>query len=186
MLVDEPYYLDFARNPIWNLDMPGYASLAPGMPFFAGSHAVEDYFRGLGVRWLMFVIPDASRYQYRREYLLELFINEQEVWRTYGPYLVNYLDSETEIGSRHRKVASERGMVVIDLSAPSMGGALDQGVSTFANDPVVVRSADAGAPPAGKDGGPDSDVVDLRREDAGAPIPQSESQTESQQKRNRP
>ena len=186
VLVDEPYYLDFARNPIWNLDMPGYASLAPGMPFFAGSQAVEDYFRGLGVRWLMFVIPDASRYQYRREYLLELFINEQEVWRTYGPYLVNYLDSEIEIGSRHRKVASERGMVVIDLSAPSMGGALDQGVPTFANDPVVVRSADAGAPPAGKDGGPDSDVVDLRREDAGAPTPQSEPQTDNQQKRNRP
>jgi hypothetical protein len=40
VLVDEPHYLDFDRNPIWNLDMPGYASLAPRMPTFKGSEAL--------------------------------------------------------------------------------------------------------------------------------------------------
>lgn len=36
VMLDEPFYLDFARNPVWNLDMPGYASL-PGRAVFPGS-----------------------------------------------------------------------------------------------------------------------------------------------------
>jgi hypothetical protein len=118
VLVDEPHYLDFGRNPIWNLDMPGYASLPPGMPSFKGSEALEAYFRGLGLRWVMFVRPEYSRYHYRREYFLELFVHEQEIWRTYAPYLVDFIDSMTAIHKRHREVYAERGIVVIDLEQP--------------------------------------------------------------------
>lgn len=125
VLVDEPYHLDFARNPIWNLDMPGYASLSPGMPSFKGSEALESYFRGLGLRWVMFVLPEYSRYHYRREYFLELFVHEQEIWRTYAPYLVDFIDSMTAIRKRHREAYKERGIVVIDLDAPATTPASD-------------------------------------------------------------
>lgn len=125
VLVDEPYHLDFARNPIWNLDMPGYASLPPGMPSFKGSEALESYFRGLGLRWVMFVLPEYSRYHYRREYFLELFVHEQEIWRTYAPYLVDFIDSMTAIRKRHREAYSERGIVVIDLDASATARAPD-------------------------------------------------------------
>ncbi|MCA9587291.1 MAG: hypothetical protein KC657_18315 [Myxococcales bacterium] len=119
VLVDEPHYLDFKRNPIWNLDMPGYASLPPGMPSFQGSEALERYFATIGVRWLMVVMPDHSRYHYRRPYFLELFVNEQEIWRAYAPYLVDFIDNIAEIRGRHREVARERGVVVIDLAEPA-------------------------------------------------------------------
>lgn len=79
VMVDEPYHLDYARNPIWNLDMPGFASLPPGVPNFKGSEAVERYFRGLGVRYFMYVDPAYSRYNYRREYALGLFVSDQEL-----------------------------------------------------------------------------------------------------------
>ncbi len=115
VLVDDPHYLDFARNPIWNLDMPGFASLPPGMPSFKGSEALEQYFRDLGVRWLMYVTPEHSRYHYRREYFLELFVSEQELWRTYAPYVVDLIDNMTAIRRRHREAYAERGIVVIDL-----------------------------------------------------------------------
>lgn len=118
VLVDEPHYLNFARNPIWNLDMPGYSSLPPGMPSFKGSEAVEQYLRGLGLRWFMFVLPKYSRYHYRRGYFLELFVHEQEIWRTYSPYLVDFLDSEMQIRNRHRDAYYERGIVVVDLAEP--------------------------------------------------------------------
>ncbi|MBX3204666.1 MAG: hypothetical protein KF764_06325 [Labilithrix sp.] len=118
VLVDEPHYLDFRRNPIWNLDMPGFASLPPGMPSFQGSEALEQYYRDLGLRWLMFVTPEHSRYHYRREYFLELFVSEQEIWRTYAPYVVDLIDNMTEIRRRHREAYSERGIVVIDLAQP--------------------------------------------------------------------
>ena len=118
VLVDEPYHLDFRRNPIWNLDMPGYASLPPGMPSFKGSRALEQYFETLGLRWLIFVTPEHSRYHYRRNYFLELFVNEQEIWRTYAPYLIDFIDNVTDIRTRHREVYAERGIVVIDLAEP--------------------------------------------------------------------
>ncbi|MBX3217556.1 MAG: hypothetical protein KF850_36330 [Labilithrix sp.] len=147
VLVDEPHYLDFRRNPIWNLDMPGYASLPPGMPSFKGSEALEEYYRALGLRWLMWVTPEHSRYHYRRGYFLELFLSEQEIWRAYAPYLVDFIDNLAEIRRRHREVYSERGIVVIDLAEPHAeeapkDGASPTGDTSPASDP---QSADAGA-----------------------------------------
>jgi hypothetical protein len=127
VLVDEPYHLDFRRNPIWNLDMPGYSSLPPGMPSFKGSEALESYLKGLGLRWLMFVTPENSRYHYRRSYFLELFVNDQELWRTYAPYLVDFIDNVTAIRKRHREVYAERGIVVIDLASPPLAPPAPQG-----------------------------------------------------------
>lgn len=118
VMLDEPHFLDFARNPIFNLDMPGYSSLPPGLPFFMGSQKVEDYFRGLGVRYIAYVRPEYSRYHYRRDYFVELMTSEMELWRAYAPYLVNFIDSLLEIDSRHRRLFDDRGLVVIDLVEP--------------------------------------------------------------------
>jgi hypothetical protein len=115
VLLDEPYLLDFARNPIWNLDMPGYASLPPGMPFFKGSEALEVYLKQIGVRYFAFVKPDHSRYHYRREYWVEMVANEQEIWRVFTPYLLDFLDNEVAIASRHKHLYEERGIVLVDL-----------------------------------------------------------------------
>ncbi len=117
VLLDEPYHLDFARNPIWNLDMPGYSSLSPGLPYFTGDKAVEAYFRGLGVRYLAYVRIGYSRYHYRREYWVQGVGDEQEVWRAHAPYEIDFLDNLTAIDSRHHRLFDERGLVVIDLEA---------------------------------------------------------------------
>lgn len=151
VLVDDPHYLDFARNPIWNLDMPGFASLPPGMPAFQGSEALERYYRTLGLRWLMWVTPEHSRYHYRREYFLELFLSEQEIWRTYAPYVVDLIDNMNEIRRRHREAYVERGIVVIDLAEP-------HGPSASKERPTGDTPAASGA--AGDDAGaPAADAV---------------------------
>jgi hypothetical protein len=115
VLLDEPHYLDFARNPIWNFDMPGYSSLPPGMPFFQGSEKLEAYFKGLGVRYVAFVKPEYSRYHYRRDYWVELVGNEMEIWRAFAPYLLSFIDSMVEISTRHKALFDESGMIVLDL-----------------------------------------------------------------------
>jgi hypothetical protein len=114
-LLDEPHYLDFSRNPIWNLDMPGYASLAPGMPFFQGSAALEAYLRGLGVRYLAFVRGDMSRYEYRRDYWVEQLASDQEIWRAFAPYAVDFLDMLGDLATKHPPTFEENGLVVVDL-----------------------------------------------------------------------
>jgi hypothetical protein len=113
--LDEPHWLDFSRNPIWNLDMPGYASLAPGMPFFQGSARLEEYLRGTGVRYVAFVRPAFSRYYYRREYWLKLLNDEMALWRNHAPYVIDFIDNVEDIAHRHRHVFEERGLVVVDL-----------------------------------------------------------------------
>ena len=118
VLLDEPYHLDYARNPVWNLDMPGYSSLPPGMPYFQGSERVEAYLRGLGVRYVAYVREGYSRYQYRRQYWVQMIVDEQEVWRTQAPYVIDMVDNLAAIDARHRRAFDERGLVVIDLEAP--------------------------------------------------------------------
>jgi hypothetical protein len=118
VMVDEPHYLNFARNPIWNLDMPGYSSLPPNLPYFQGSEKVVEYFRGLGVRYLAFVAEGYSRYHYRRSYWVEMLIDEQEIWRVHAPYLIDFVDNLAAIGRRYHHVFDERGMLVVDLEAP--------------------------------------------------------------------
>ena len=118
VMLDEPYHLDFRRNPIWNFDMPGYSSLPPGMPYFMGSERVEAYLRALGVRYVAYVRDGFSRYQYRREYWVQMIVDEQEVWRAHAPYVIDFVDNLAAIDARHRRVFEERGLVVIDLEAP--------------------------------------------------------------------
>jgi hypothetical protein len=118
VLLDEPYNLDFARNPIWNLDMPGYSSLPPGTPYFQGSERLESYLRRIGVRYLAFVRIGYSRYHFRRDYWLQEVVDEQEVWRAHAPYVIDFLDNLTAIEARHAKTFDERGLVVVNLEAP--------------------------------------------------------------------
>lgn len=114
-MLDEPHYLDFKRNPIWNLDTAGYASLSPGLPYFRGSEALEAYFRAIGVRHVAFVQPDRSRYHYRREYWLEMLNDESDIWHTHAPYFLDFSDNLTKLAARHRHTFDERGLVAIDL-----------------------------------------------------------------------
>jgi len=99
--------------------MPGYSSLPPGLPFFQGSEKVEAYFRALGVRYLAYVQSTHSSYHYRREYWIQLLFDEMEIWRSYTPYLLDFLDSLTAIGARHKQIFHQRGMVVVDLEEPA-------------------------------------------------------------------
>jgi len=116
VMADEPYHLDFRRNTIFNLDMPCFASLPPGMPCLQGAEAIEGYFRTIGLRYVVFVESAYSRYQYRRDFALELFVHKDEIWRLYAPYLIDFIDSLEKMKTRHRTLYSERGIVVLDLA----------------------------------------------------------------------
>jgi hypothetical protein len=115
VMLDEPYLLDFARNPIWNLDMPGYSSLPPGLPYFEGPERVEEYFKGLGVRYLAFVRPGFSRYHYRREYWMTMLVDDTETWRAHGPYLIDFYDNLVRLEAKHGSLSEDETLAVVDL-----------------------------------------------------------------------
>jgi hypothetical protein len=118
VMVDKGYLLDFSRNRIFNIDMPGFASLEPDMPFFRGSEPVAQYFLAHGIRYLMFVRPEFSQYLYQRSFWFDRMFAEEEIWRLVAPYFVDIIDSFTAL-SRSRRVMKEiGGIVVLDLATP--------------------------------------------------------------------
>jgi hypothetical protein len=119
VLVDEPYLFDFARNDIFNLDMPGFASLKPDMPFFEGAEKLAAYFLAHDLRFLVVVRQEHSHWLYQREFWFGRIFNEEEIWRLCAPYFVDFLDNSTALRKTRKVLHEEAGIVVLDLAAAS-------------------------------------------------------------------
>ena len=115
VLLDEPYFLDYGRNEIWNLDMPGSASPKPQMPCFQGPERLAEYLVALGIRHLAFVYPEKSHFLYTREMWFQRVWDVDEIWRVYAPYIVDVTDNLVALSKTRAHLHEEDGMVVIDL-----------------------------------------------------------------------
>ncbi|MDB4998319.1 MAG: hypothetical protein JWM74_5751, partial [Myxococcaceae bacterium] len=120
VMVDVPYLLDYGRNEIWNLDLPGTASPKPGIPCFQGPEAVVAYLRGLGIRHLLFVLPDKSAFLYPSDLWRPRLYDPDEIWRVYAPYVVDVTENLVALSKSKKHLHDEGGMVLLDLDAPAM------------------------------------------------------------------
>lgn len=59
-MVDDPVKLDFERNPIWIVDLPGAEAPPPGYPDEANGVELALSLRKSGVRWVLVVLPGRS------------------------------------------------------------------------------------------------------------------------------
>jgi hypothetical protein len=99
-IVDAPYLINYTRNIVHNADIPGGASISPGMPFGKGSHALLNYFRNNGYEYILAVDFDNAVLQYTRKLMQN---NPKGEWYTrhghrYGLDLMKNLD---EIANDH-------------------------------------------------------------------------------------
>jgi hypothetical protein len=117
VLLDQPYLLDFSRNRIFNLDMPGLASPAPGIPCFRGPEPVADYLTRLGIRYVAFVENAHSTYLYRRDIWFEHLYDPDVIWRVFAPYMIDVMDNLARLAETRVHLHDEAGMVLLDLSA---------------------------------------------------------------------
>ncbi len=118
-LLDQPLYLDFKRNEIFNLDMPGYLSPPPGLPYFRGPGELLIYLRSLGIDYVAYVEDDYSHVQYRREDWIRRSYGEMEEWLLFGAYVLDLQESLRALSLRGKPLFHEQGMVVLDLAAIS-------------------------------------------------------------------
>lgn len=121
VVLDQPAYLDYARNPIANLDTPGFASpFVDGeqLPAFRGAEPVREYLVAAGYRYVAYVRPDRSRYFYRRGFWLWRLFNDGDFFQRMSAYSIDLLDSLDEL-ARTTTVRFDRdGLVVLDLGSP--------------------------------------------------------------------
>jgi len=115
IMLDEPYFLDYGRNEIWNLDLPATASPRPGIPCFQGPEPVAEYLRAQNIRYLAFVLPDRSAFLYPRELWFNRIYDQDELWRIYAPYIGDVLDNLVALAGTRVHVVEESGMILLDL-----------------------------------------------------------------------
>lgn len=128
VLLDDPYLLDYARNDIVNLDLPGFAAPRPGLPSFLGAERWRGYLRSLGIRYAAFVDGDYSSYLYRRQSWLPRIFTDSELFRFMGTHMIDTLDSLRELARTSRVVFHRAGITAIDLgeATPAAGPTHDE------------------------------------------------------------
>jgi hypothetical protein len=116
LLNDQPALVSYVRNTIYNLDLPGAISPPPGMPFFRGPGPVRDYFRQVGVRYVLFTRSASSLLLYRDEKWLESA--HVEAFQSYAAYAIDLTKSFEALSKQVPVLFEERGLVLLDLGAP--------------------------------------------------------------------
>jgi hypothetical protein len=78
VMVHEPFALDFSRNRIFNIDMPGQSNIDGGMPFYQGHERLKHYLLKYSIHYVAFVnfnntrgVYDRSRMKWKYAYVPE-------------------------------------------------------------------------------------------------------------------
>jgi hypothetical protein len=113
--LDKNFLLDFRRNPIYVNDLPGGASLPPGIPIFDGPEALAQYLLDHGIRYLAYSYGDEATFS-RAEFgdRLDPHVN---VWIRKGAQIAfDFQDNAVLLGRTRKKLFDNGKMFVLDLA----------------------------------------------------------------------
>jgi hypothetical protein len=94
-VVDAPYLLDYNRNTIHNIDMIGFATVPPGMPFGNGPEALKKYLLDLGYKYILCVDFNNAVFLYSRQAMSNHQRPEYKEWAK--NVSVDFMDNMDEI-----------------------------------------------------------------------------------------
>ena len=107
--IDQPYLLNFKRNEVLSLDVPGQVNPNGVYPFDWSREKIESHFRSLGVKYLILMDPKASVFQFSRVIWTRLFEQKEEHanylynWSVWNLKFIDFVDAEiARTSSRER------------------------------------------------------------------------------------
>lgn len=113
----QAYFLDFARNPIWHLDIPGASCLPPGLPIEGTPVDLIEYLRSIKVRYFIYSELDDGGHDIEEGGFVEK-MNSPNLWERYFRNIVLFDDTMRHL-SEHCKIHyRDNGLVVFDLQSP--------------------------------------------------------------------
>lgn len=118
VMLDDPALLDYGRNPIANLDIPGYASPGTQLPAFRGAEPLRAYLVGEGYRYAAFVRAERSRTCFRRAFWIHRMFTDGELFQVMSAYSIDAIDGLAELATTTAVLHDADGLVVLDLAAP--------------------------------------------------------------------
>jgi hypothetical protein len=116
--LDKNFLLDFKRNTIYINDLPGGASLPPGIPAFKGPDALANYLLQHGIRYLAYSYGDEASFS-RHDYAdrLKPYVN---IWLRRGAQIAyDFQDNCVLLGKSRKKLYDDGHMFVLDLATPA-------------------------------------------------------------------
>ncbi|MCH7936413.1 MAG: hypothetical protein IH994_04885 [Proteobacteria bacterium] len=114
--VEQPFALDYRRNVIFNVDVPGAVSPDPGMPFFKGPGPLKDYLLGQSIPYIAFRdFSMAGGCLYRREKWEYYATSDHPMWRRQSRYFLDFMDNVEALVGSEKTIYRGNGLLVIDL-----------------------------------------------------------------------
>jgi len=127
VLLDDPYHLDYARNRIYNLDLPGFAGPGAGLPSFTSLENWRAYFASHGIRYIAFVHEHSSNWLYRRAGWVWRMYADDELFRLIAARMVDTIDTFHEL-AKAKTLYEHDGLVAFDLGEPTAAVEPDRGL----------------------------------------------------------
>jgi hypothetical protein len=119
VMLERPYLLDFARNPIWQVDFPGTVSPPPGMPFSKDGEALAAYLGGVGVRYFAVNDPDHSEDElYGRSHWLQLKRDRNPLTANVAPRFLGFFDEVSQLLRTRKHLFDDGHLITLDLESP--------------------------------------------------------------------
>lgn len=113
--LDRNFLLNFKRNNIFIIDLPGGASLPPGLPFRQGSDKLADYLLSVGIKYVA--------YSYGNEANFSRAIDSGMLREHVNPWLkaqtersFDFQDNLAELGKKRKVIYDDGKNFVLDLS----------------------------------------------------------------------
>jgi len=118
--MDKNYLFNFRRNPIYINDLPGGASLPPGIPIFKGPEALADYLVQHGIRYLAYSYGDEATFS--RALFADRLEPRVNIWIRRGAEIAfDFQDNALALGKTRKRLYDNGSMFVLDLETPASG-----------------------------------------------------------------
>jgi hypothetical protein len=114
--LENPFLMIFKKHTIWIADLPGGASLPPGLPSFKGEEAVADYLVSQSIRYVAYSYANEANHS-RKEFEVRLS-PEWPFWlQNQTLNTLEFQDSLQKLGQSRKRIYDDGENFVIDLSS---------------------------------------------------------------------
>jgi hypothetical protein len=116
-ILDEPFWLDFGRNRIDIIDIPGAVSPDGPIPFDS-DEALVKYLGAHGYQHIAFIRPDLSRGLYQRANLTRMMsTSSNPIAKATAPFYLQLFDRLDSLTRSRRVLYDDGRLVALDLGA---------------------------------------------------------------------
>ena len=113
--LERPFLLNFRRNQIFIVDYPGWASPPPGMPFFAGSEALAEFFSSQSIRYVAYDYATEAAMSRKGPFARFLATDQYFFAQMTVRLAFDFQDNLEKLGDTRKRIYDDGSAFVVDL-----------------------------------------------------------------------